>query len=152
MVRPDAPYILVVSAQVLNTRKTIMIEIDTSQVDNGIVRVKILGKIERDDFEKHLAPVADHVIEEQGKITGLLIDVTEFGGWDGLSSLLEHLKFVKHHHKHVQRLAVVGNHTWQEFLPKIARLFVNAELKYFDQEKQSDAETWVGQPHDACCG
>ncbi len=120
-----------------------MINIDLSHSDSGIVRVKVEGKIEKGDFDKHVGPVVDDLIEHQGKITGLMIDVTSFDGWTGLGALLEHIRFIKHHHKYLDRVAVVGNHTWQAILPRIAPLFINAQVKYFDETAHDAANLWI---------
>ncbi len=120
-----------------------MINIDLSHCDAGIVRVKVEGKIEKGDFDKHVGPVVDELIEHQGKITGLLIDVTSFDGWTGITALLEHIRFIRHHHKYITRVAIVGNHTWQAILPRLAPLFVNATVSYFDENDHDTANLWI---------
>ncbi|NOZ23166.1 MAG: STAS/SEC14 domain-containing protein [Planctomycetes bacterium] len=117
-----------------------MIEV-TPRIEEGIVQVKVLGKLEKSDFAEKIGPLADEVIAEQGKLNGLILDLTAFDGWDGLPALLEHMRFVKNHHKYVRRLAVLGNKTWQKVLPRLAQVFVNAEVKTFDAADA--AEAWV---------
>jgi dihydrofolate reductase len=119
-----------------------MIELNVLKSE-GIIQVKVLGKLEESDFKEKIGPIADDMIDEQGRINGLILDVTNFAGWDGLPALLEHFRFVRHHHIYVKRVAVLGDKTWQDILPRFAQLFVNAQIRYFGSDRVDAAETWV---------
>ena len=88
-----------------------MIEVK-ADMEQGLVVVKVVGKLEEGELQDIAGPVVDEIIAEQGQVKGLLLDATGFEGWDGLPSLLSHLKFVKHHQKFIRKVALVGNHTW----------------------------------------
>jgi hypothetical protein len=113
-----------------------------SNVEEAWIEAKIRGKIEATDFEK-IEPVADGLIEHEGKLKGLVLNVTEFSGWESLNALLTHLKFVKAHHRYLERVALVGNRQWQEAVPKLASIFVAATLKFFPEENLDEARAWV---------
>ncbi len=45
--------------------------------------------------------------------------------------------------KDIERVAAVGNKSWQRLLPKLVPLFVKAEPRYFDVEEIDVAMQWV---------
>lgn len=119
-----------------------MIELESVE-NKGLVEVTVHGKLESLDFEK-AASVVDDLIDQQGKIKGLVLNITDFHGWDGIDALLTHLKFVKAHHRYVERVATVGDKKWEEFLPKLVSHFIQAEPRYFDVEDIEAARKWAG--------
>jgi hypothetical protein len=112
--------------------------------DLGMVEVQVHGKLEVTDFES-LTPVVDEMIAAMGKIRGLVLNVQEFEGWDGIDALLKHLAFVKAHHQYVERVAAVGDKSWLKFVPKLASIFIQAEPRYFEQADLDKARKWVSQ-------
>jgi len=119
-----------------------MIELNVEK-EEGIINLKVLGKLEEEDFTGKIGPAADGIIDDQGKIMGLVLDVTEFKGWGGLTALLEHFRFVRHHHIYVRKVALLGDKSWQSTLPRIAQLFVNAQVEYFRSGRDEDARIWI---------
>ncbi len=111
-------------------------------VEEGVVEIQVHGKLQSVDFDK-ISPVVDEMIEHKSKIKGLILNVTEFDGWDGIDALFRHFAFVKGHHRYIERVAAVGNKSWQRLLPKLASLFVKAEPRYFDVEEIDLAKQWV---------
>ena len=127
-----------------------MIEIDRSQLAEGIVLVKVHGKLEIADFAAKLGPLLDDTIAQQGEVTGLLLDVTAFDGWDGLAALLEHFRFIRRHHRHVHRVAILGNRTWQSLAPVLGNLFVRADIRFFEDRYRDEAIDWMRHPNMVC--
>jgi hypothetical protein len=118
-----------------------MIEFHPS-LEEGWGEALIHGKIEEGDFEK-FGPVADDMIADQGALSGLVLNATEFTGWENLHALLNHLKFVKNHHRFIKRVALVGNRQWQEAAPKLVGVFVKAEIRFFAEEDSEAARRWA---------
>jgi hypothetical protein len=73
----------------------------------------------------------------------LLIDASEFGGWEDLSAFEGHASFVKDHQQKVERLAVLTAHDWQRWLIAAVRIFVHPELRAFDKQHAEAAMQWV---------
>ncbi len=65
-------------------------------VEQGVVEIQVHGKLESVDFEK-ISPIVDEMIAHKGKIKGLILNVMEFDGWDGIDALFRHFAFVKGH-------------------------------------------------------
>jgi len=68
--------------------------------DEGVLVVKPDSTLTADDFEA-VARAVDPFILENGKLSGLLIDTPSFPGWDSFGALIEHIKFVREHHRNI---------------------------------------------------
>ena len=110
--------------------------------DEGIIIVEPAGTLEEDDFEK-LAKEIDAFSEDKGRLIGLVIHTKSFPGWDDFSAFLHHMKFVKEHHKQIQRVAIVTDSKLGEIGPSIAKHFVSAELKHFPFDSFDEAKQWI---------
>jgi len=110
--------------------------------DRGILILKPEGPLRAEDFAA-LAGVVDPYIEEHGELKGLLIDAPSFPGWENFSALLSHLRFVRDHHRRIQRIAVVSDSTLLAIGPKIADHFVSAEVRAFDATDRAAARAWI---------
>lgn len=110
--------------------------------DRGILILRPEGPLQAEDFVA-LAGVVDPYIEEHGELKGLLIDAPSFPGWENFSALLSHLRFVRDHHRRIQRIAVVSDSTLLAIGPKIADHFVSAEVRAFDAAGRAAALSWI---------
>jgi len=110
--------------------------------DKGIVIVTPAGPLEKGDFEK-LAQAVDPLIESQGRLTGLMIYVESFPGWSDFGALVAHLKFIKDHHRQVERVAAVTDSGILSILPQLANHFVRAEVRHFDYGDKDKALAWL---------
>jgi SpoIIAA-like len=62
-----------------------------------------------------------------------------------LSALGDHLSLVREHYRVPERIAIVGNNTWQKMAGKIMAKFVNAQTKFFDSGDYDGAIAWVAE-------
>ena len=111
--------------------------------DENVFYIKVLGKIEKGDFENNITRPADHVIAEYGKIRGIIIDASKFAGWEDFPALMEHIGFIRELDDNVGRVAIIGDATWQKLLPPVASLFLEPTTKRFEPGHGQDAEDWV---------
>jgi len=112
-------------------------------IDETVLYIKVLGKIEKGDFDDNLKKSVDHLISEYGKIRGILIDASDFEGWEDFPALMEHIGFIQELNEDVYRVAIIGNQTWQKLLPTIAGLFVEPVIKRFEPGHGKEAEDWI---------
>lgn len=110
--------------------------------DQGYVIVSVTGPISVSDMT-NLTEEVDHYIEEHGKLSGLIIKVRKFPGWDNVESLLHHIKFVKDHHKVIAKIGFMTEDNLISKFPSLANHFVKAELKRFDYGKMDEAVEWI---------
>ncbi len=118
-----------------------MIDIIVEEEARTII-VRPTGSLEKTDFEK-LARKIDAFRGTKGPLVGLVIHTKSFPGWEDFGAFLNHMKFVKEHHKEIQRVAVVTDSKIGTIGPAVAKHFVSAKLKHFNFENVDDAKQWV---------
>lgn len=89
------------------------------------------------------ARIIDPSILKHGKLKGLVLHLEEFPGWDSISALIQHLKFVHNHHKLISHVAVVTDSILGDFAEKIASHFIKAKIKNFDFDEINEAINWI---------
>ena len=85
----------------------------------------------------------DPHITERGKLVGLLIEARSFPGWDSFAALIGHLKFVRDHHRNIDRVAVVTDSTFLKSAPKIAEHFAHPAIRVFACSEKASALAWL---------
>ncbi|MEQ8663612.1 MAG: STAS/SEC14 domain-containing protein [Gammaproteobacteria bacterium] len=108
-----------------------------------VVHVAPDAAISVDDFSA-LDAAIEPLIEDHGCINGLVLEIGSFPGWDSLPALRRHLRFVREHHEHVRRVAVVTDDALASLLETLARHFVAAEVRRFDGGALDAARQWAG--------
>ena len=110
--------------------------------DDGILVVEPREALTADDF-RATARTIDPYIEEHGKLTGLLVDAPSFPGWDSFGALIEHLKFVRDHHRRIDRVAAVTDSEFLKIAPRIAEHFAHPEIRVFSSADRAQALAWL---------
>lgn len=108
----------------------------------GVLIVTPEGPLKSADFEQ-MAAVVDPYIEEKGKLQGLMIYAESFPGWADFAALLSHLRFVRDHHRRIERIAAVGDSAVLSIFPRIASHFVSAKVQHFVFAERDAALRWV---------
>jgi len=111
--------------------------------DLGVIVVEVKQALRSQDFDA-LALTADAWIEAHGDLRGLVIHTREFPGWENLGSLLRHVEFVRDHHRHVGRIALVADTKLASLAPRLAEHFIKAEVKTFGYDDLDKAIAWAG--------
>lgn len=109
---------------------------------DGVLILTPAAPLESSDFER-LAQEIDPYIEANGTLHGLMIDAEFFPGWKDFESLVAHLKFIKNHHRKIQKIAVVSDGKFLSFAPKFASHFVQANIRHFPHSQREDALCWL---------
>ena len=112
--------------------------------DAGVLTVRPEGPLSGEDF-KSLATAVDPYILEFGSLKALIIHVESFPGWENFVGMVEHFKFVKGHHQHIGKVALVTDSKLAGFMPKIVAHFVNADISVFRFGGLDEAREWVGE-------
>jgi len=102
----------------------------------------ITGKLEKEDYDLFV-PEAERLINQYGKIR-VLAELVDFKGWSA-SALWEECKLAYHHLKDVERMAMVGDKSWEKGLAAFVKPFVGAKLKYFDVSDRPAAIDWIAE-------
>jgi hypothetical protein len=108
----------------------------------GILILRPRERLEAADFEK-VAKEIDPWIEANGKFHGLMIDAAAFPGWKDFAALIAHLRFIREHHKKIEKIAVVSDSSFLAVGPRIASHFVQADLRHFSHSQREEALAWL---------
>ena len=117
------------------------ISIGLNRVKNYFfIKMDIIGSLTHEDYEI-ITPMLENALQgvEEPKIS-LLIDATKFDGWS-LQAAWDDLKLGLKHNKDFEKIAFVGNKSWQEYSIKISNWFSLGKMEYF--ENIEDALVWL---------
>ena len=112
--------------------------------DDGILVLRPHGPLAAADFTA-VASLVDTYLEHGGKLHGVFISAKSFPGWKDFAGLLAHLKFVKAHHRDIQKVAIVADGAMADLMPGIVGRFVHAQLQHFDPGHEDAAWAWLRQ-------
>ena len=98
--------------------------------------------LSENDF-KEIAKVIDPQITEVGKLNGLVIHTQSFPGWESITSMISHFKFVNNHHAKISKVALVSDSKLTGVMEKVAPHFVSAKIQTFSYDNLNEAKTWV---------
>src|SRR5262249_21008383 len=98
--------------------------------DTGVLVVELRDTLTAADFQA-ISQTVDPFIQENGKLRGLLIDAPSFPRWESFDALIGHIRFVRDHHREIDRVAAVTDSKILTIVPKIAEHFAHPEFKVF---------------------
>ena len=110
------------------------------QTSEKVLGFKMSGKLHDEDY-KRFVPLVDAAIAKDGKVR-LLAQFHDFHGWD-LHALWDDIKFTRAHGRDIERIAMIGDKKWEEWMAKVCRPFTSASVKYFDVSALPDAWAWL---------
>lgn len=116
--------------------------------DTGVLVVEVTRPLRTLDFDA-IALTADAWIESHGSLHGLVIHTRTFPGWENLGALIDHVRFIRDHHRKIVRVALAADSKVASIAPRIAEHFVHAELKVFGYDDLDAAIVWAGGPKGA---
>jgi hypothetical protein len=105
-----------------------------------VLGFRLSGKLHDEDY-KQFVPAIDAAVGQHGKVR-LLAEFHDFHGWD-LHALWDDIKFATTHCTKVERIALVGEKKWEEWMAKVCKPFTMATVKYFDASQLDAAWNWV---------
>ena len=112
-----------------------------TQNEGNLITVRVSGKLTQQDYGD-LIPAWRRLLVEHGTMRMLFI-MENFHGWTPAAAW-DDLRFGTEHARKVERVAMVGEKKWQEWLTKIGSIFIMRDhVKYFDMANLAEAESWV---------
>ncbi len=108
--------------------------------DGHVLRVQASGKFSKEDYQ-HFVPEVERLISKLGKIR-ILFEMHDFHGWEA-GALWEDIKFDLKHFSDIERLAIVGDKKWEEWMAKFCKPFTTAAIRYFDVARTEEAQAWI---------
>ena len=105
-----------------------------------VLIVHVSGTLVKEDYEQFVTDF-ERLVQQHGKIR-LLFDMTHFHGWEA-SALWEDTKFAIDRFSDIERLAMVGDKTWQHGMATFCKPFTSATIRYFDHSDASKVQLWL---------
>ena len=113
------------------------------QLETGspkIIGFKLSGKVHDEDY-KTLVPAVETSLAAEGNGC-LFVQMEDFHGWD-LQAAWDDIKFGAKHYSDFERIAMVGDRKWEEWMTKLCKPFTKATVKYFDVPEVDAAWAWL---------
>ena len=107
-----------------------------------VLGFKMSGTLHDADYQKFV-PVIDAALAQSNKIR-LLAQFHDFHGWD-LHALWDDIKFSTTHCTKIDRIALVGDKKWEEWMAKVCKPFTMAKVRYFDASQADAARAWLAE-------
>jgi hypothetical protein len=105
-----------------------------------ILGFKMSGKLHDADY-KTFVPLVDDAIAKQGKVR-MLAQFHDFHGWDA-HALWDDTKFATTHCTKIERIALVGEKSWEKWMATVCKPFTMAKIRYFDSADFDAAKKWL---------
>jgi len=115
-----------------------MIEVLSGPADKHLA-FKISGKLHDEDYKKFV-PLIDEAAET-GKVR-ILAEFHDFRGWD-MHALWDDIKFSTTHCTKIEKIALVGEKSWEQWMAKVCKPFTMAKIQYFEAGEMDKAKAWL---------
>ena len=112
------------------------------QSANRLLGFKLSGTLHDDDYQ-HFVPIVEAAILKNGKIR-MLAQFEDFHGWD-IHALWDDTKFSTKHCADIEKLAIVGEKTWEKWMAVICKPFTKSKVEYFDSADIDRAWKWLAE-------
>ncbi|NMO88223.1 STAS/SEC14 domain-containing protein [Actinomycetospora sp. TBRC 11914] len=112
------------------------------QAEDGVVVVDIGQPLRREDVDAIAAEV-DGWLAEHRDLPGLALRAHGFPGWENLSGLLHHIRFVAGHQSRVARLALVFDAPGADVAARLAGTLLHPEIRHFPVAARDEAVRWA---------
>jgi hypothetical protein len=112
------------------------------RAEDGIVVVDVERPLRREDVDA-IAGEVDGWLAEHRELPGLVLHAHGFPGWENLSALLHHLRFVAGHQGRVERLALVLDTPGVDVAARLAGTVLHPEVRHFPVAAKEEAIRWA---------
>lgn len=123
------------------------IEIDMLNVeaekDPRVIHATVTGQLHESDYHR-LTPEIEQLLERHAGVR-LLVQLSDFTGWSP-GAAWEDAKLGFHHYADFERLAVVGDKHWEEWMTRLSQPFTLADVRFFAPAEMEKALAWITEP------
>ena len=110
--------------------------------NSGVLTLRPQGKLETQDFLT-ISEVIDPYIKKRGALEGIIIATKKFPGWEDFNGMIEHMKFVRNHHRNIAKVALVTDSKIADVAESLGKHFVKATIKHFPFNELESAKKWM---------
>jgi hypothetical protein len=108
----------------------------------AIIRPEQMHGLSEIDF-RQLTDLVDHYLKDHDTLRGLIIASQEFPGWEDLMAFISHIRFIRNHHRAIQKVALVSDSQLLSAAPNLINHFVNAKVQNFPFSDIEQAKIWA---------
>jgi len=120
-----------------------MIDVDLNEAEGvAVVQPEQMHGLSESDF-KQLTDRIDGYLKDHDTLRGLVIVTESFPGWEDFNAFTSHIKFVRDHHRAIQKVAIVSDSQLLSVGPYVVDHFVSAKVRHFDFADIDEAKTWA---------
>jgi len=112
--------------------------------ESGVVVVEVSQPLRAPDFDA-LGLTVDSWLDTHERLQGLVLHARAFPGWENIGGLVQHIRFVRDHHRKIRRVAVVVDGPLGTMAPRLAEHFVQAEVRGFRDDELDEAVAWAAE-------
>ena len=105
-----------------------------------VVGFRLSGKLHNEDYQSFV-PKMEAIVAAEGKVR-LLAQFEDFHGWD-LHAAWDDFKFGLRRFSDFERIAMVGDRKWEQWMASFCKPFTKAAVKYFDASEVDAAWKWL---------
>lgn len=116
-----------------------MISVQQESNEN-IVYAVASETLTQQDYDR-LLPKVEETLHHHDKIR-LYFEMKDFSGWTP-GAAWQDVKFDFGHASDFEKIAMVGNKSWENWLTQLMKPFTSAEVRYFEPEQKETAKTWI---------
>jgi hypothetical protein len=111
--------------------------------DRGVLVIEPHAQLRAEDFDALTAAVDTWIESTAHPLQGIVIHARAFPGWENLGSLLRHVRFVRDHHRRVQRVAIATETAVAGIAASLVDHFTEAKVKRYDYDDFECAIDWA---------
>jgi len=110
------------------------------EMDGRLLHIHFTGKLTKQDYQQ-FAPEFESAFVKYPKIR-MMLEMDDFKGWEA-GAAWEDFKLGIRHFNHVERIAMVGDKKWEEWMATLCKPFTTAKVKYFPRQETAQAHDWA---------
>ena len=111
-----------------------------SESSDSVIGFKVSGTVKKDDYQV-LIPEVEAAVQNN-KSANLLLDLTELEG-EALEAWGSDMKFGREYRKKINKMAIVGDKRWQQWMTKLAEPLFAKKARYFESSRANEAWVWL---------
>lgn len=116
-----------------------MIRIE-KEPESNLIKTLAQGKLHTDDY-RQLRPILEETLKQHKKLRWFF-EMQDFEGWTP-GAAWEDLKFDVAHAADMEKIAMVGKKSWENWLSQLMRPFTTAEIRFFEEKDREQAMSWI---------
>ena len=110
------------------------------QSEGKIVGIRATCTLTDADYADLMPKLEERIVEHRR--IRLLVDLEGFEGWDLLAAW-DDFTFGMTHWHHFEKMAIVGDRTWEETAAKAMDLLMRSEVRFFEIQNRDAAWDWI---------